>query len=410
MISTKNLRQDLLFNVEADPLIEFHFWISMLALWRVVLILIASIQVNFIQENLKIHFFLGLLVSLLICFHTFNYFIFYCFFEFSLIPILMLILGWGYQPERLHAGIRILFYTVICALPLLFRIILWSWSLKSLDYWVCSYNLRENWIKVIWRIPLTLTLGFLVKLPIFGPHLWLPRAHVEAPVFGSIVLAAILLKLGIAGLLLMLPIMCLNTEFFTFLQSFPCAGGALMAILCLRLRDMKTLVAYSSVSHIGFLLTALLITNKFGVQRAVALALSHGFVSSAIFWAVNEMYNRSGSRNLFINKRVLNFIPRFTLIWFVYCLGNMGAPPTLNLVAEIWGFIAIVGNNPILILALMSMAFFASAFTLNLYVSSQHGQQNEVRGAQFPLSKMARLAAINHSVLILLRGGLISFF
>lgn len=351
-----------------------------------------------LRERLKTSTFFLLFICLMSCFKRTNLLVFYCFFELSLIPILLLILGWGYQPERLHAGIRMVFYTLVASLPLLVSLLILNNLFKKIRAQSLNIMLRSvNTIRA--GATFTLVAGFLVKLPIYGFHLWLPRAHVEAPVYGSIVLAAVLLKLGVLGVRL-LYLLNLNHTILCLLQAFSCTGGAVTALLCLRITDIKTLVAYSSVAHIGLLIRSLIIINKLGVMGAIFIALSHGLVSSAIFWGANVIYSKSFRRSLLLNKRSLNFIPTFSAIWFIFCLGNMGAPPTLNLVSEIYRIIAILKNNLLLSGPVLIIAGLATAFTLNIFISTQHNQVLAINRITFSLTKLETLTGFNHVLIV----------
>jgi len=181
--------------------------------------------------------------------------IFYFFFEVSLIPTLVLIMGWGYQPERIQAGVYFLFYTLTASLPLLLSLIYIYIRNLSLYLMVLRpVSLGENLFSYIFV--LSISMAFLVKMPIFLTHLWLPKAHVEAPVSGSIILAGVLLKLGGFGLCRIIGLINLYLiKLRSYIIGLSLIGMIYVGFMCCRLNDIKALIAYSSVSHIAIVIS-----------------------------------------------------------------------------------------------------------------------------------------------------------
>jgi len=343
-----------------------------LRIWICCLMIISSEKI-FLQNN-YLNFFilliLFLLISLFLTFSSMNIFLFYIFFEISLIPTLFLILGWGYQPERLQAGIYLLFYTLLASLPLLM-------SIFFIKYIGLSFNMFIiiNFSFYYRLFYLTIIFAFLVKIPIFLVHLWLPKAHVEAPVAGSMILAGVLLKLGGYGLLRVYPFLSDLGSFYNNLWiSIRLVGGVLISLICLRQIDLKSLIAYSSVAHMGIVLRGLITLTYWGLRGAYSLIIAHGLCSSGLFCLANITYERLGSRSLLINKGLLNFIPSLSLWWFLLCAGNIAAPPTLNLLGEISLLNRIIRWSWITIVLLSLLSFFRAAYSLYLYSSSQQGK------------------------------------
>lgn len=317
---------------------------------------------------------LFLLLILYLTFRSINLLFFYIYFEASLIPTLFLILGWGYQPERVQAGTYLLFYTLLASLPLLVGVFVFYEYLGSL---FLPFLQATRGVPINLILYLVMILAFLVKMPIFLVHLWLPKAHVEAPVRGSIILAGVLLKLGGYGLVRVLKVLGYQNILYRYLWvRISLVGGVLVSLICLRQRDLKSLVAYSSVAHMGLVLAGVITINYWGTCGGYTIILAHGLCSSGLFCLANITYERLGSRRLLINKGLINLIPSLSLWWFLLRAANIAAPPTLNLLGEIRLLNSLVAWSWVRMVTLILISFFSAAYTLYLYAYSQHGSLN----------------------------------
>ena len=316
---------------------------------------------------------LSLVIVLLIFFYIGKLLVFYIAFELSILPIFFIILGWGYQSERLSARLRIIFYTLRASIPLL-TILVFSQQFFSIVYIENFFALnRENTRNFSIFSILFFLLAFAVKLPIFGVHLWLPKAHVEAPVLGSIILAAILLKLGSYGLWLFFQI-TFSFYLINIWIAISLTGAILVRVLGLRLRDLKIIIAYSSVRHIGILIAALSLSNFSGAFGSMSIMLAHGATSSAMFLMAFFMYQTSQSRSLLLTKGVLGWRVSLPLLWFLVLISNIAAPPTFNLLAELLLILNLTLARAVNIGFLALVILIGTAYSLIIYSSSVQGR------------------------------------
>nr|QVM79265.1 NADH dehydrogenase subunit 4 [Vesperus sanzi] len=349
------------------------FSLILLSCWICSLMILASEKLYKLNNfsNLFIFIMIILLMSLYLTFSSLNLFIFYLFFEISLIPTLILIIGWGYQPERIEAGIYLLFYTLFASLPMMISIFYYYLNYNTLEFFYMMSNINSMYMYLF------MNMVFFVKMPMFFIHLWLPKAHVEAPVAGSMILAGIMLKLGGYGLIRLMGLfMQIGMKINLIFIIISLVGGMIISLVCIRQSDIKSLIAYSSVAHMGMVLAGIMTLSSWGFSGALILMLAHGLCSSGLFCLANLSYERILSRSFYLNKGLLNLMPNLALWWFLLCSSNMAAPPSLNLLGEIFLINSLIGFSNLNMLFLSLISFFSAVYSLFLYSYSQHGKFN----------------------------------
>nr|WBV74579.1 NADH dehydrogenase subunit 4 [Timomenus komarovi] len=358
---------------------QMSFGLIWLSVWIVALMFLASAKILMENKYPKMFLLLGgtLMGILVMTFSTLHIGLFYVCFEASLIPTLLLILGWGYQPERMQAGLYLMMYTLLASLPLLLGV-MWLGNDNHTFHFFSSWKFQVSSLLLY----MSLIIAFMVKMPMFLTHLWLPKAHVEAPVAGSMILAGVLLKLGGYGILRLIPFALYPAKYLNhWWVTLGLVGGGLISCLCLRQIDMKSLVAYSSVAHMGLVLGGIMTLTPWGINGALTMMLAHGLCSSALFQLVNIVYERSGSRSLMVNRGLLNLMPSMALWWFMLSACNMAAPPSFNLLGEVSLMFGLLGWARSNMITMMAMSFLTAAYGLYLYARTQHGSSGSTQFA-----------------------------
>nr|BBH37417.1 NADH dehydrogenase subunit 4 [Bostrychus sinensis]BBH37430.1 NADH dehydrogenase subunit 4 [Bostrychus sinensis] len=327
------------------------------------------------RQRMYITLLTSLQIFLILAFSATEVLLFYVMFEATLIPTLILITRWGNQTERLNAGTYFLFYTLAGSLPLLVALLLLQNTTGTLSLLTLQFTpaipMASVADKIWWAGCL---LAFLVKMPLYGMHLWLPKAHVEAPIAGSMVLAAVLLKLGGYGMMRMM----IMLEPLTKELSYPFIILALWGIImtgsiCLRQTDLKSLIAYSSVGHMGLVAGGILIQTPWGFTGALILMIAHGLTSSALFCLANTNYERTHSRTMLLARGMQMVLPLMTTWWFIASLANLALPPLPNLMGELmiitsllnwsWWTIALTGAGTLI----------TAGYSLYMFLTTQRG-------------------------------------
>nr|YP_010116993.1 NADH dehydrogenase subunit 4 [Silurus grahami]QPL17128.1 NADH dehydrogenase subunit 4 [Silurus grahami] len=317
----------------------------------------------------------SLQIFLIMAFGATEIIMFYVMFEATLIPTLIIITRWGNQAERLSAGTYFLFYTLAGSLPLLVALLLLHQNTNTLSMLIIQYShplILSSWGDKIWWAGCLV--AFLVKMPLYGVHLWLPKAHVEAPVAGSMVLAAILLKLGGYGMMRMMVILGpLSKDLVYPIIALALWGIIMTGSICLRQTDLKSLIAYSSVSHMGLVAGGILIQTPWGFTGALVLMIAHGLVSSALFCLANTTYERTHSRTMILARGLQAIFPLAATWWFISNLANLALPPLPNLMGELVIITAMFNWSPLTLVLTGAGTLITAAYSLYLFLMTQRG-------------------------------------
>ena len=325
--------------------------------WKVIQNKVAQYNAGFLIMS---GFLNGIFVSL-------DGMLFYVFFEASLIPLYIIIGVWG-GPNRVYAAFKFFLFTLMGSLLFLVSLIylfVQSGGSFSILEW---HQLPLGRMQQIW-IFLAFMAAFAVKVPMWPVHTWLPDAHVEAPTGGSAVLAAIMLKLGAYGFLrFSLPIAPdASHEFAPMMIALSLIAVMYIGFVALVQADMKKLIAYSSISHMGFVTLGFFIFNGLGMEGALVQMISHGFVSAAMFLCVGVMYDRMHSRQIADYGGVVNTMPKFAAFFMLFAMANAGLPATSGFVGEFMVILGAVKFNFWVGAGAATTLILGAAYTLWMY-------------------------------------------
>ncbi|WDD94716.1 NADH-quinone oxidoreductase subunit M [Burkholderia sp. FERM BP-3421] len=368
--------------------ISYHLGVDGISMWFVVLTALITVIVviaawEVITENVSQYLAAFLILSgiMIGVFSSADGLLFYVFFEATLIPMYIIIGVWG-GPNRVYAAFKFFLYTLAGSLLMLVALIYLYTQTHSFD--LATWQNAKIAMTPQVLLFIAFFLAFAVKVPMWPVHTWLPDAHVEAPTGGSVVLAAIMLKLGAYGFLrFSLPITPDASHFFApTVIALSLVAVIYIGLVAMVQSDMKKLVAYSSIAHMGFVTLGFFIFNQLGVEGAIIQMISHGFVSGAMFLCIGVLYDRLHSRQIADYGGVVNVMPKFAAFAMLFSMANCGLPGTSGFVGEFMVILAAVQFNFWIAFGAAFTLILGAAYTLWMYKRVYFGAVKNDKVAQ----------------------------
>jgi NADH-ubiquinone oxidoreductase chain 4 len=378
------------FTVEYNQLsyLHMHMGVDGLSLYFVLLttftmpICILASWEN-VKHNIKSYMiaFLVLESLLIAVFVVLDLLLFYVFFESVLIPLFIIVGVWGASADRIRASFLLFLYTLFGSLFMLLAFLVIFYHVGSTDFEVLSLaDISFESQRWLW---LAIFLSLAIKTPLLPVHIWLSRAHVEAPVAASMVLAGLILKLATYGFVrVLIPFLPEATSYFSpLVQTIAVVTLVYSSLTTLRQTDFKVLVAYSSIAHMSVVVIGLFSNTLQGIEGAILLGIAHGIVSPAMFMCVGGiLYDRYHTRVIRYYRGLTQYMPVFSFLFFLFILGNMSTPLTVNWAGELMALMGSVQRSPLVGIAMSSGIVFSAAYSIWLYARLCNGSWSPYLG------------------------------
>ncbi|WP_183228411.1 NADH-quinone oxidoreductase subunit M [Bartonella callosciuri] len=321
-----------------------------------------------VKDRLKAYMiaFLLLEVAIIGVFCALDAILFYVFFEGSLIPMFIIIGVWG-GARRVYASIKFFLYTLLGSVLMLVSLMAMYWETGTLDIpALLNYQFPAHMQIWLW---LAFFASFAVKMPMWPVHTWLPDAHVEAPTAGSVILAGVLLKLGGYGFLrFSLPMFpTASADFAPLVFTLSLIAIIYTSLVALVQDDIKKLIAYSSIAHMGYVTMGIFAANEQGIQGAIYQMLSHGIVSAALFLCVGVIYDRLHTREIAAFGGLVNNMPKYAVVFLIFTMANIGLPGSSGFLGEFLTLIGVFQVNKLIVIFATTGVILSAAYALYLY-------------------------------------------